>query len=169
MFPPFPEPTIFKESRAAVFLTYLEYFRSALLKKIEGLSEPQLRQTIVPSGWAPIELAKHLTCVEMRWLVWGFEGQEVPDPWLDSRDGRWFVAPDETIDEVTSGLQAQAEITSAIVLSHDLQDKGQPGPRWEGADPPTLERVLFHLLQEYARHVGQLDIVRELTDGEVGE
>ena len=45
----------------------------------------------------------------------------------------------------------------------------RPGERWEGADPPTLERVLFHLLQEYARHVGHLDVVRELMDGKVGE
>lgn len=46
---------------------------------------------------------------------------------------------------------------------------GQPGGRWDGAEPPTLERGLFHLLQEYARHVGHLDVVRELLDGEVGE
>jgi len=39
----------------------------------------------------------------------------------------------------------------------------KPGERWEGADPATLERVLFHLLQEYARHVGHLDIVAELA------
>jgi hypothetical protein len=42
---------------------------------------------------------------------------------------------------------------------------GQPGDRWDGADPATLERVLFHLLQEYARHLGHLDIVTELATG----
>jgi Protein of unknown function (DUF664) len=46
---------------------------------------------------------------------------------------------------------------------------GQPGERWDGADPATLERVLFHLLQEYARHLGQLDIVVELATGQTGE
>jgi hypothetical protein len=46
---------------------------------------------------------------------------------------------------------------------------GQPGERWDGADPPTLERILFHLLQEYARHVGHLDIVTELATGAAGE
>jgi hypothetical protein len=46
---------------------------------------------------------------------------------------------------------------------------GQPGERWDGADPATLERVLFHLLQEYARHVGHLDIVAELATGTSGE
>ncbi len=40
---------------------------------------------------------------------------------------------------------------------------------WDGADPPTLERVLFHLLQEYARHAGHVDASRELLDGKIGE
>jgi hypothetical protein len=42
---------------------------------------------------------------------------------------------------------------------------GKPGERWDGAAPATLERVLFHVLQEYARHLGQLDIVTELATG----
>jgi hypothetical protein len=56
-----------------------------------------------------------------------------------------------------------------VIESHDLSEIGQPGPRWNGADPPTLERILFHLLQEYARHLGHLDIVAELADASVGE
>ena len=55
------------------------------------------------------------------------------------------------------------------MLAHDLAEVGRPGERWEGADPATLERVLFHLTQEYARHIGQLDVVSELGGGEVGE
>ena len=128
-----------------------------------------MRQTVLPSAWTPIELVKHLACVEMRWLVWGFEGQDVGDPWLDQRDGRWYVAPDETADSVAQELLAQGETTRAVVRSHQLSDHGEPGERWDGASPPTLERVLFHLLQEYARHVGHMDIVRESLDGDVGE
>ncbi|HEY0717161.1 MAG TPA: DUF664 domain-containing protein, partial [Streptosporangiaceae bacterium] len=63
----------------------------------------------------------------------------------------------------------QAARTRDIVENHDLDEVGRPGERWDGADPPTLERVLFHLLQEYARHVGQLDIVSEISGGPVGE
>ena len=44
-----------------------------------------------------------------------------------------------------------------------------PGERWEGAEPATLERVLLHLVQEYARHLGQLDVVVELGEGTIGE
>ena len=55
------------------------------------------------------------------------------------------------------------------MTSHDLAETGRPGERWEGAEPATLERVLFHVLQEYARHAGHLDVVRELIHGTVGE
>ena len=65
----------------------------------------------------------------------------------------------------TPGLRAPGPSSSRT----DLADIGQPGPRWDGADPASLERVLFHLLQEYARHVGHLDIVVELADGQTGE
>lgn len=166
---PFPEPTAPIGSRDEVFLTYIDYFRSVLLKKVEGLTDEQMRQSLLPSSWTPIELVKHLRCVELRWLVWGFEGRDVPDPWLDQRDGRWYVAPHESVDSLVEQLLAQADTTRAIVRSHQLLDHGKPGERWEGAPPPTLERILFHLVQEYARHVGHIDIVRELVDGIVGE
>lgn len=57
----------------------------------------------------------------------------------------------------------------AVIESHELDERGAPGPRWDSASPATLERVLFHLLQEYARHVGQLDVVAELAGGPIGE
>lgn len=166
---PFPAPTEPKESRAAVFLGYLEYFRAVMVDKLDGLSEGELRRSRLPSGWTPLELMKHLTHVERRWLVWGFAGQAVTDPWGDSRDGRWQVDPEESLADLLRDFEAQAAISREVVESHDLSDLGQPGERWDGASPPTLERILFHLVQEYARHVGHLDIVRELIDGEVGE
>ena len=165
---PFPEPTIPVASRSEVFLGYLDYFRSMLVAKLDGLSDAELRGSRLPSGWTPLELLKHLTFVEMRWLVWGFEGQDVADPWGDGRDDRWYVGPEEALPELLDAFAAQAAATRAVVEAHDLGDVGRPGERWDGAEPPTLERVLFHLLQEYARHVGHLDVVRELVDGVTG-
>ncbi len=166
---PFPEPTGPPAPRAEVLLGYLDYFRSLVLSKVQGLSDDQLRMSVLPSGWAVLELVKHLTHVERRWLVWGFEGQPVAQPWGDSQDGRWHVSDTEGSADLVRALQAQGSVTSSVARAHDLCDVGRPGERWEGADPPTLERVLFHLLQEYARHVGHLDVARELIDGKVGE
>jgi uncharacterized damage-inducible protein DinB len=167
---PFPEPSAPAASRAEVFLRYLDYFRSRLVSKLEGLPGGELRASRVPSGWTPIELIKHLTYVERRWLEWGFAGRDLPDVWGDSADGRWHAGPGETLAGLVAELHGQAARTRAIVAAHDLAETGRPGERWgAGAAPATLERVLFHLLQEYARHVGQLDIVCELAGGPVGE
>lgn len=166
---PFPEPTHPISSRAQVFLGYLDYFRSVVVSKLEGLPDDELRHSRLPSGWTPIQLLRHLTYVELRWLMWGFDGREVDDRWGDNRGDRWYVAPDETFEDLVSALSAQAAGTRSLVEAHDLSEVGKQSERWDGADPPPLERVLFHLLQEYARHVGHLDIVRELADGDVGE
>lgn len=166
---PFPSPTTPAPSRAAVFLGYLDYFRSRLVSKIEGLPGGEARRSRLPSGWTPAELLKHCRFVEKRWLEWGFEGRDIGDPWADERDGRWYVAPEETLGELVAAMHAQAQRTRAIVEAHDLADVGQPGERWDGAEPATLERVLFHLLQEYARHVGHIDIASELAGGPTGE
>ncbi|MGO9078495.1 MAG: DUF664 domain-containing protein, partial [Streptosporangiaceae bacterium] len=162
---PFPAPTEPAASRAEVFVRYLDYFRAQLASRLEALPDTELRASRLPSGWTPIELLKHLTYVELRWLEWGFEGQHVADPWGDRRDDRWHVAPDETLTGLLDALSAQAARSRAVITSHDLAEVGQPGERWDGADPATLERVLFHLLQEYARHVGHLDIISELAGG----
>jgi hypothetical protein len=165
----FPSPTIPASSRREVFLRYLEYFRSRLVTKLRELPANELRRSRLPSGWTPIELLKHLQYVEMRWLEWGFEGHDVADPWGDSRDRRWHVGADETLEGLIAALGVQADRSTAVIEAHDLGKIGQPGERWDGDDPAPLERILFHLLQEYARHVGHLDIVAELVIGSTGE
>jgi uncharacterized damage-inducible protein DinB len=166
---PFPEPTDAATSRTEVFLRYLDYFRSVLISKVEDLSDSDLRSSRLPSGWAPIELLKHLTYVELRWLEWGFQGRDIAEPWGDSRDHRWYVAPEESLADVMNALRDQAARSRTVIAAHALSETGMPSERWDGADPPSLERILFHLMQEYARHIGHLDIVRELIDGNVGE
>ena len=166
---PFPEPTTPAGSRAEVFQRYLAYFRAVLAGKLRALPAADLSRSALPSGWTPLELAKHLRYVELRWLEWGFEGRDVGDPWADRDGDRWHTGPGETLDSLLDDLFAQAGRSQAIIESHDLSDVGQPGPRWDGADPATLERVLFHLLQEYARHLGHLDIVVEITTGVADE
>jgi uncharacterized damage-inducible protein DinB len=165
----FPSPTVPFPSRAELFLGYFDWFRSRLVAKLEELGPEELRSSRLPSGWTPLELLKHLTYVELRWIEWGFEGCAVAEPWGDQREERWYVAPEETLESLVAQLHARAAHTRAVVRSADLDAVGEPGPRWSGAEPATLERVLFHVLQEYARHLGHLDIVAELAAGSVGE
>ena len=166
---PFPEPTTPAGSRTEVFLRYLGYFRDRLAAKLRELPGSEQRRSRLPSGWTPAELVRHLTYVELRWLEWGFAGRAVTDPWGARRAGRWYVAPPETLDDLLAALAEQAQRSTAIIASHGLDETGQPGERWSGQPPATLERVLFHLLQEYARHLGHLDIVCELAGAGTGE
>ena len=166
---PFPSPTDPAADRTEVFLRYLDYFREAVIAKVLTLPDSELRESRLPSGWSPLELLKHLRYVELRWIEWGFQGRDVGDPWGDRRADRWHVEPDETRDALVAALRGQGDRTRALVQETDLATIGAPGPRWEGADPASLERVLFHLLQEYARHLGHLDIVCELAGAATGE
>ncbi len=165
----FPEPTTPAADRREVLLGYLGYFRSVVAVKVGDLDEATVRGSSLPSGWSPLELVHHLVNVERRWLDWGFEGQAVDEPWADQRDGRWHVPEGISRDDLLVALEERGARTRRVVLDHRLDEVGRPSERWDGKPPATLERVLLHLVQEYARHVGHLDVVRELLDGRTGE
>lgn len=165
--PAFPSPTIPIADERQVLLGYLDFFRAVARAKVGGLPPEEQTRRRLPSGWTPLELLNHLRHVERRWLEWGFEGAQVPDPWADQAGDRWHTDKDFTA--ICADQDRQAGVTRRIVESHALLDVGVPGERWDGDPPAQLRRVLLHLLQEYARHCGHLDVVRELADGSVGE
>ena len=162
---PPPSPSEPFGSRSEVFEGYLDYFRARIVDGVESLPERELYESRLASGWTPLQLLKHLRYVELRWLEWGFEGRVVEGPWGDHEGRHWFVEKTETRRVLIEALEAQATRSRFIIESNDLTTVGQPGPRWEGEAPPTLERILFHVLQGYARHSGHLDIVCELVNG----
>jgi hypothetical protein len=157
-----------------LFLAYLDQYRSIIADKLDGMSEADLRTSRLPSSWTPIELLKHLVFMERRWFRWSFAGEQVDAPWGDHRDGLrdepWYVGPEETVEELIAALYAGGQRTRAIVESADLTALSALGGRFGEDDPrPTLNWILFHVFQEYARHAGHLDIARELADGRIGE
>jgi uncharacterized damage-inducible protein DinB len=165
----FPSPTGPALPRNEVFVMYLDYFRERIIDKVTSLPLDALIVSVVPTDWTALELVRHLTFVEMRWLEWGFEGQSIDEPWGDHLGERWFVGPDDTLDSLVEALRDRGIQSAEIVRRHELNELGQPGPRWTWDEPATLERVLFHLVGEYARHLGHLDIYAELAEGPVGE
>lgn len=155
-----------------LLLAYLDYYREALLRKLDGLPEQELRTSRLPSGWTPLTLLKHLAYVERRWLRWGFNAEQLDDPWGDSdpETGVWTVRPDESTESVKAFFLDQCARSRAITAGAPLDRRAPAGPRFApDTEPPALSWILFHLLQEYARHLGQLDVVRELADGATGE
>ena len=160
-----PSPTDPYDSRSELFVTYLDFFRQRLIEKTAAIPEALQSHSTLASGWTPLELMKHVTFVELRWLEWGFEGVRVENPWGDREGDHWHTASNDTLALLTDELVARGARSSAIIARHDLDERGAASERWDGMEPPTLERILFHLLQEYARHVGHLDIVAELANG----
>jgi hypothetical protein len=158
---------------ADLLLGYLDYYRSVVTRKLDGLPDAELRTSRLPSGWTPLELLKHLVYMERRWLRWGFLAEPVEEPLGDhDDDGRWRVHPHETATELIAALHAGGDRTREIVAGAALDDVAPIGGRFQPGDRhpcPTLAWILLHVLQEYARHAGHLDIVRELADGATGE
>jgi uncharacterized damage-inducible protein DinB len=172
MNPSLPSPPTATSDPAQAFIAYLDYFRAEARRKVADLADPDLHDSRLPSGWSPIELISHLVHMEQRWLVWGFLGEQVGEPWGDNVDGvssgTW--ATDRTLDDLLAALADGGRRTSEIIATNDLDDRAATGGRFPEDEPtPTLIAILFHVMQEYARHVGHLDIVRELIDGTTGE
>jgi uncharacterized damage-inducible protein DinB len=164
------EPPRSLEDPRDILLQQLSYYRVTLLAKLDGLSPDQLTGSILPSGWSPLGLLKHLVFVERRWMQWGFEAEQVADPWGDhdpDSEG-WLVAPEDSVAELAARVAEIAGRTEAVASQSDLTERARLGGRFS-SEPPTLGWILAHLLQEYARHVGHLDVVRELIDGQIGE
>ena len=164
-----PKPHDPVTDTGARFCSYLDYYRHVVAEKVGTLPVEEQRTSRLPTGWSPIELMKHLVFMERRWLHWGFLGEQLSAPWGDEDgDGRWAVGAEETVDSLAMALHAGGILTREIVANSSLSDVAATGGRFE-SDPPTLEGILFHVLQEYARHAGHLDIARELADGHTGE
>jgi hypothetical protein len=112
--------------------------------------------------------------MEQRWFVWGFLGESVAEPWgdwnvedpsvegvVEGETAFWRVADDVTAEDLAGRLREVGRRTREILGAHALDERARLGGRFS-VDPPTLEWLCFHVLAEYARHAGQLDVVVEL-------
>lgn len=164
-----PEPARSVTDPVARLAEYLDFFRGEVARKASGLTPVELQQPVVPSGWTPASLVEHLVHMERRWIVWGFLGEDVADPQADrDADDRWVT--DRPIAEILHDLDAGGVRTRDVIAHHDPLECAAPGGKYTADDEtPTLLAIVFHVMQEYARHAGHLDIARELIDGLTGE
>jgi Protein of unknown function (DUF664) len=149
---------------------YLQEGREALLWKLDGLSEFDIRRPMVPTGTNLLGLIKHVASLELGYLgdTFGRPSGE-PLPWLDAdaepNADMWATA-DESREQIV-GLYRQAWAHSDTTIDALPLDAIGHVSWWRRSDV-TLHRVLVHMIAETHRHAGQADIVRELIDGAVG-
>jgi len=152
---------------------HLQAGRDALLWKLEGLSEYDVRRPLTPTGTNLLGLVKHLTFVELGYFG-GVFGRPVPEvqAWIDD-DGsepNWdlWVTADEPRAAVEEGYRQAWAYADTTIGSLDLDAAGHvPWWRPERRDV-TLHQVLVQVIAETHRHAGHADIVRELIDGAAG-
>jgi hypothetical protein len=150
----------------------LQAAREALLWKLDGLSEYDIRRPLTPTGTNLLGLVKHLAGVEF-WYFGDAFGRPPsgPRPWSeeDARNnaGMWATA-DESRDQI-DGMYRRAWAHSDETIQSRALDAPGYVPWWPSDESEvTLHRILVHVVAETNRHAGHADIVRELIDGAVG-
>jgi len=163
---PRPWPSADASVRESV-IAFLDFVRITAVNKLAGLSEEQARARPIPTspGMNPLGLVKHLTAVQRQHLQIHLGGQDLPSLWrADDHDFEFRIGPEETIASVVAAFDAEWARSQATLRDADLEAFVIA----HGA-PVRAGRLLVDVLQESARHLGHLDVVRELIDGATGE
>jgi uncharacterized damage-inducible protein DinB len=151
-----------KESLAAS----LERHRRAVLWKIDGASDADLRRALVPSGTTLLGLVKHLAAVEYDWFCTTFGRETEPLPFDDTdEEADLRVELGESTDDILGFYERARAASDVVIADLELDDVGTS---WSG-NTVSLRWVLIHLIEETARHAGHIDILRELIDDKTGD
>ncbi|MFI7063882.1 DinB family protein [Kribbella sp. NPDC050124] len=150
--------------------TYLRSARGALVWKLEGLSEYDVRRPLTPTGTNLLGLVKHLAIVEAGYFGETFD-RPYPEhlPWWDDDaepNADAWATEDETRADIVDCYRRVWDHADATIDALDLDAPGRV-PWWPEGDV-TLHRILVHVLAETNRHAGHADIVREQLDGATG-
>jgi len=160
----------------AMLLGFLDFHRATLAWKVAGLDAAALNTSIGASTMTLGGMLKHLALVEVSWFAEDLFGRPTGEPW-DSvdwkadRDWEWHSAPDDTPEELLALWLESVERARALT-AEALADGGLDRPaerRWKDGRAPSLRWILLHMIEEYARHNGHADLIRESVDGQTGE
>jgi uncharacterized damage-inducible protein DinB len=153
-------------SEREILRGYLDWHRATLARKCAGLSADDLRRrSMPPSSLSLLGLVRHLAEVERSWFRRVVDGQDVPFLWGRDHAAAHDVAgarPEEAF------AAWQAEIAVARDIEAAVPSLDVTGIDRRSGEEYSLRRVLLHLVQEYARHNGHADLIRERIDGATG-
>ena len=161
-------PPLLSGSEATVTWSMVDYYRSLLLFKCEGLDDADLRRRAVPSSnLTLLGLLRHLTKVEHYWFQRCFLGRTEPAIYStrEHPDADFERLDDTATDEVVTLYLAICNESRAVARDHELTEIADQ--RRDG-QPVSLRFIGVHMVDEYARHLGHADLIREAIDGATG-
>jgi len=163
-------PPIHAADERTMLTGMLDWYRAGVLAKVDGLRQQDAVGSPLRSGTTAAGLVKHLAYVEDHWFTHGIAQRPLPEPWAsapfdDDEDWEFSSAASEPL-EVAVGLYRQACARSRLVTAELQLDATAANRRGRQF---SLRFVLLHLVEETARHLGHLDVLRELADGRTGE
>jgi len=158
----------FTGDEKAMLSAFLDRYRETMLWKLEGLTKEQASARLVPSVTTLLGIVKHLAYVERGWFPIYFAGEPPSYPWPEDepdQDIDFRVDPSDTIESVSALYQQEIARSREVVAGGSLDDLSKEQDR----GPRSLRWIMIHMIEETARHAGHADILRELTDGAIGQ
>ena len=144
----------------------LDRHRDAIVWKLQGLGDDDLRRSMVPSGTSLLGMVKHLAAVEYGWFCETFGRETEPLPFVDDDpEADMRAEADETTADILAFYERARAASDTVIGELDLDDTGTTSR----GDEPSLRWVLIHMVEETCRHAGHVDVVRELIDGMAGD
>ncbi|MEU7576519.1 DinB family protein [Streptomyces sp. NPDC041068] len=153
------------DGELATLLDFLTSYRTTLRMKCEGLDPEQLaRRSVPPSTMSLLGLIRHLAEVERDWRNWIGDGEPLPKLYgVKDADFHGAVADQAVVDAAYADLEReQAATDAALAVYADLGER-------VGKDRIAVRELMVHRIDEYARHAGHADLLRECVDGRVGQ
>jgi uncharacterized damage-inducible protein DinB len=153
------------EDEGSILLGYLAYHRAVLARKIEGLSDEQAhRAPCPPSALTLLGLIRHMTDVERWWFRRVLLAEDIPALFDD--DQEWRLPAEATVADALAAYWDEIAVIDRHLATASMDDCSQGGP-----DPGqhALRRTVVHMIEEYARHCGHADLLREAIDGTTGD
>ena len=170
-----PEPPVAADE-ADTLVGFLEFHRATLEWKVSGLGADGFRATVGASTMTLGGLLKHLALVEDIWFSRFLHDTDSQPPfdavdWKADPDWDWHSASDDSPDELlTLWRDSVARSRSNVELALREGGLDQLAQRtWSDGRAPSLRWILTHMVEEYARHNGHADLLRESVDGLTGE
>ncbi|GIF24942.1 hypothetical protein Ate02nite_76720 [Paractinoplanes tereljensis] len=155
-------------SEREMLRVFLDFHRSTLAMKCEGLSDQDLRsRSMPPSTLTLLGLVRHMAEVERTWFRRVIDAEDVPLVWSSEGDFQAaYDASSSTRSEAFAAWEAEVAKAREIEAGAESLDVMGHQPRW--GEDVSLRFVMLHMIHEYARHNGHADFLREGVDGTVG-